>query len=802
MTIERPRVGSAPIAVQRHCSCGGTCPRCNAAGRDIQPKLMIGAVDDPYEREADAVANAVMRSSAHGPRRVTGADTFLKRSHAGGQRGRASDTGSASLYSAGSPDSPASDESTANQAINPAELTSGGQPLHLDTLGFFQSRFRRDLSTVRWHGGTQAIEFCQRLEAHAFTYGHHIWLGDGLQASPSFLLAHELAHVVQQGHGGPVVRRWPSCVEANITGQDCPHREAGEVHRARAGLVFFNQMRDLEAERTGALVANFDIGQAVVPARFKLMLLWKEFLQAMTKNHATYRLVGFSDCHEAAEGNASLRRARAEAVRQALPKELQSQVVGVEAAPDGQCMRGNVTGGDRGLNRSVALVLESTTIDFGEDEENEAIVGKTPADHLRECMAGARVKTFPFRTTRFGGAPIMARRDGDQILVRMPTHVLHNDDFRKETGTLPLSVFVGGERLDPMEIVRVRHYELPHWYNLNATGDASDDKKTDYCVPAEKLLDFASATNKAFWVNVAVTGVEAVSVGTPVGKWVSAGVSKLAAPIAKTGQQVTIAGMLAMREATPVLGGVASRAPITLVGDVAVEQAATRTVVPAATSAVADVSVSAAVTQTAAPQIGSSLAGTVLPSVAAVEAVDVGGHALHEALEQRELDAAFYEAGNFDEGLFETAQRLIRGNAGERLAADALAKDGHHILFFKPSILGTNQGGIDIVTIRNGVVHFIDNKALSRSGNVASVSALTTNFGRNMADVVAGFTRHMANPALSQSERQLFQEALDAIAAGRYVRVVTNANIMTTSVPRGITQRLANQGIGFIDVMP
>jgi len=321
-------------------------------------------------------------------------------------------------------------------------------------------------------------------------------------------------------------------------------------------------------------------------------------------------------------------------------------------------------------------------------------------------------------------------------------------------------------------------------------------------VPAEKLIDFASATNKAFWVNVAVTGVEAVSLGTPVGKWVGSGISKLAAPLAKTGQQLTVAGMLAVREATPVLGGIASRAPITLVGDVAAEQAATRAVAPAVTAAIADVAVPATVTRAAVPQVVSSLFGSALPSAAVAGTANVGGHALHDVVEQRELDAAFSPAGDFDEGLYETTQRLIRGNAGERLAADSLAADGHQILFFKPSILGTNQGGIDIVTIRNGVVNFIDNKALSRSGNVASVSALTTNFTRNMADVVAEFARHAANPALSQGERQLFREALDAIAAGRYVRVVTNANIMATSVPSGVTENLARQGIGFIDVMP
>src|SRR5207249_3020292 len=51
-------------------------------------------------------------------------------------------------------------------------------------------------------------------------------------------------------------------------------------------------------------------------------------------------------------------------------------------------------------------------------------------------------------------------------------------------------------------------------------------------------------------------------------------------------------------------------------------------------------------------------------------------------------------------GSYEGPKRLARGNLGEKLATDALAKDGHTILDYKPDIAGTNQGGIDIVTMK------------------------------------------------------------------------------------------------------
>ena len=150
---------------------------------------------------------------------------------------------------------------------------------------------------------------------------------------------------------------------------------------------------------------------------------------------------------------------------------------------------------------------------------------------------------------------------------------------------------------------------------------------------------------------------------------------------------------------------------------------------------------------------------------------------------------------------YKTTNRLARGNLGERLATEALAAEGHQILSYKPSILGTNQGGIDFVTIRNGVVHLVDNKALTRSGNVASVSSLTTNFPKNLATIRGELTAMLTDSARSASERQLIRQALDALNSGNFLRVVTNANFTSeTRILSEVTETLRNQGIRFIDV--
>jgi Holliday junction resolvase-like predicted endonuclease len=165
-------------------------------------------------------------------------------------------------------------------------------------------------------------------------------------------------------------------------------------------------------------------------------------------------------------------------------------------------------------------------------------------------------------------------------------------------------------------------------------------------------------------------------------------------------------------------------------------------------------------------------------------------------------DAAFDEtfSGGLDEGEFHTSEPLKRGNLGEKLATDWLSSEGHKILSFKPSILGTNQGGIDIVTLKDGIVHFVDNKALSRSGNVSAVSALTTNFGANKAAVLTEL-KNALTKAGSKDEREVLQMAIDAIESGNYKLLVMSANVLKKDgkTPSGVTERLKDRGLEFID---
>lgn len=81
-------------------------------------------------------------------------------------------------------------------------LDSPGQPLENETRSLMESRFHHDFSSVRVHAGTRAEESASALQANAYALGRDVVFGHGRYNPASedglHLIAHELAHVVQQ----------------------------------------------------------------------------------------------------------------------------------------------------------------------------------------------------------------------------------------------------------------------------------------------------------------------------------------------------------------------------------------------------------------------------------------------------------------------------------------------------------------------------------------------------------------------------------------------------------------------------
>ncbi len=91
-------------------------------------------------------------------------------------------------------------------AIVDEVLRSAGQPLNAGDRAFFEPRFGHDFSHVRVHTDERAVQSARAVAALAYTVGDDVVFGAGQYAPHTGtgrrLLAHELAHTVQQSAAG------------------------------------------------------------------------------------------------------------------------------------------------------------------------------------------------------------------------------------------------------------------------------------------------------------------------------------------------------------------------------------------------------------------------------------------------------------------------------------------------------------------------------------------------------------------------------------------------------------------------
>ena len=184
-------VGESSIGLlQRKCDCGnkasilsGECAECQGKNMlGLQTKLQVGDANDQYEREADSVAESVMRM----PEPLGNASDQYLRAKPLIQRRVA-------------------DQHCGVSAAPPSVhvvLRSPGRPLDKTLRDFMEPRFGHDFSKVRIHSDRAAAESANSVNAKAYTVGQNIVFGRGQYSSETdagrLLLAHELTHVVQQ----------------------------------------------------------------------------------------------------------------------------------------------------------------------------------------------------------------------------------------------------------------------------------------------------------------------------------------------------------------------------------------------------------------------------------------------------------------------------------------------------------------------------------------------------------------------------------------------------------------------------
>ena len=160
----------------------------------IQPKLTINDPNDEDEKEADNIADKVMRMQQPfvqtKPLPITSVQqkcAHCEEEEKKAQRKEMNDN-----------------ETTGEHSLDSyvGKINSSGQSLPGEVRSFYEPRFGYDFSNVKVHTDSVAAKSAQSINALAYTSGNNIVFNSG-QYSPAthggkHLLAHELTHVIQQ----------------------------------------------------------------------------------------------------------------------------------------------------------------------------------------------------------------------------------------------------------------------------------------------------------------------------------------------------------------------------------------------------------------------------------------------------------------------------------------------------------------------------------------------------------------------------------------------------------------------------
>ncbi|MFQ3647662.1 MAG: DUF4157 domain-containing protein [Anaerolineae bacterium] len=198
----------------------GQAPR-GGLGSFIQAKMTVNAPNDAYEQEADAVAASVV-SRMHAPEVQREGEEEEELQMMPIQRQEEEEMQAMPLQRQEEEEElqmmPIQRKGSdggfevggeIEQQIN--ETRGHGSKLDDSTRSSFEGAMGYDLSGVTIHTGDHASQLSRSVEAKAFTTGSDIYFGEG-QYNPGSsdgqqLLAHELTHVVQQGHSQPIQQK-------------------------------------------------------------------------------------------------------------------------------------------------------------------------------------------------------------------------------------------------------------------------------------------------------------------------------------------------------------------------------------------------------------------------------------------------------------------------------------------------------------------------------------------------------------------------------------------------------------------
>jgi hypothetical protein len=277
----------------------------------VQAKLTIGLPNDPFEQEAESMADKIMLSAQ---------DTTVQRTCA---HCKEEETVQRKYYSPFIQKRGLAPGTEATETVsNQITASQGkGNSLSSSTKAFMEERFEADFSGVRLHTDEKAVQLTKELNAQAFTTGNDIYFNEGKYSPETsegkHLLAHELTHTIQQNHS---VQRKPSIQKQEATepqmptgpvpGNDAIMSPEGELvvneeaqqrrneygqqlHEAVLAplfgerpdaIRFTNRLRSLAADQANLLVFD-DLFWTRIRTVFRGRSLWSVFTILYFNNH-------------------------------------------------------------------------------------------------------------------------------------------------------------------------------------------------------------------------------------------------------------------------------------------------------------------------------------------------------------------------------------------------------------------------------------------------------------------------------------------------------------------------------------
>jgi outer membrane protein OmpA-like peptidoglycan-associated protein len=293
-----PQLGGGLL--QRTCACGqhtsGECSECSKSKQTLARAVHSSGANNPFE--VPAIVHDVLRLPGQPMDPATQAFFAPRLAHDFSRiRTHAPATGM-SLSGMGMSSPGDLSEKEADDVAD--RMMSRGEPVASGGSGL-------DLNDVRIHTDARAAESARAVNARAYTVGRDVVFGQGEYEPQSSrgqrLLAHELAHVVQQGSAGSGAEVQREVRESNFPGGGRVDEEQTGLHR----------------------IWNFDVGSPVLKSEHLAAIkkLAEKIKESLDPDDADEQvdLEGQASSTGTAASNETLAKQRAEAVKKALVKE-------------------------------------------------------------------------------------------------------------------------------------------------------------------------------------------------------------------------------------------------------------------------------------------------------------------------------------------------------------------------------------------------------------------------------------------------------------------------------------------------